>query len=201
MGSPRPADRSRRSRGSAATPKPREPAERHLYKRLLQAGSAAAALGSILALAFTVGDRMLGLFGNAARPHVVQEAVTLERMPYGTYLETKEGQTSFQGYKTKDLDTNVLAVDFPTRFEGSSKGAIYGIQLTVLGRDRKGRTETIAQDKREVALDDSFDSCPCHEFYPLRARDVKYRVIARVLRPNSPRSEPLAQKESAWYPQ
>jgi hypothetical protein len=168
----------------------------------LQAGSAAAALGSILALAFTVGDRALGLFGNAARSAIDQEEVRLERMTLRRYLETKEGRTSVQGlgYKPKELATKVLAVDFPTRFEGSYKGARYVIEVTLLGRNSKGRTETINQYQNEYALDDSFDSCACYESFPLRARDVAYRVIVRVLRPKSPRSKPLAQKESAWYP-
>ena len=64
------------------------------YKRVLQAGSVAAALGSILALALTVGDRVSGLVGNDGAPRVRIESVKLENMPLHTFLVTKEQLTS-----------------------------------------------------------------------------------------------------------
>jgi hypothetical protein len=203
LGSTRPANRRRRrSRASLAAPKRRQPTERLFsYKKLLQAGSAAAAIAAILGVIFTVSDRARGLFGSEARPGIHLEQLGLEGMPLKTYLRTKEGVTSFRGlgYTPTELASKVLAVDFDARFEGSSKGASYPIRLTLQGRDSKGQVENVDQEQDDYALDAGVDSCGCHSFFFLRARDAAYRVIAQVLRPDEPTSEPLAEKESTWY--
>jgi hypothetical protein len=167
----------------------------------LQAGSAAAAIAAILGVIFTISDRTLGLFGNEPRPGVHLESLKLEAMSLQTYLKTKEGRTSVQGlgYKPKELASNGLAVDYDARFEGSSKGASYPIRLTLQGRDSNGRVENVDQEQNDHALDAEVDSCGCHTFFFLRTRDAAYRVVAEILRPNSPGSEPLAEEESAWY--
>jgi hypothetical protein len=203
MGSLRPADRCRRgSRRSPAAPQRRDSGERLFsYKRLLQAGSAAAALGSILALAFTVGDRALGLFGNEASPDVHLTQVALEKMSYGAYLVTEEGKTSLRGEGTRrQLATNILAVNFDATFEGSAKGTPYPIRLTLQTRDTKGRIdESVDSEQDPYLLDADNDTCGCHTFFSLPRRGVAYRVDARILRPNTPNAQPLAVKQSKWY--
>jgi hypothetical protein len=205
MGSRRPADRRRRrSRRSSAAPTRRKSGESLFsfsYKRLLQAGSAAAALGSILALAFTVGDRALGLFGSETRPEVQLERVTLEKMPYRTYLVVKERVASLRGEGgQKLLDSNGLAVDFVARVQGSAKGVTYPVRLTIESRDAKGRIDEHV-DYRQIplTLDASDDECVCHEFFFLGGHSVAYRVNVQILRPHTPNAEPLAEKESEWY--
>ena len=204
MGSNRPAGgRRRRSRRSLAAPKRRKLAERlFTYKRLLQAGSAAAALGSIFALTFTIGDRALGLFRNEARPGVHLTQVTLEKMQYGTYLLTKEGVTSLQGEGTPtQLATDVLAVNFDATFEGSAKGTPYPIRVTLQTRDPKGRIDqNVDSDTDPYLLDDDDDTCGCHTFFSLARRGVAYRAGVQIFRPNAPNAQPLAEKQSEWWP-
>ena len=180
----------------------REPPRRLFsYNRLLQAGSAAAAIATILGLAFTVSDRTLGLFGSETRPGVYLESLKLEAMPFETYLKSKEGMTSVRGlgYEPKVLASNGLAVDYDARFEGSSKGASYPIRVTLQRRNSKGQIDNVDQEQNDHALDADVDSCGCHTFFFLRERDATYRVVAQILRPGSPGAEPLTEKESAWY--
>lgn len=168
-------------------------------KRLLQLGSAAAALASILGLAFTIGDRALGLFASESAAGVQIEKVALEPMTFRTYLETREGRTDVTGlgYSQEDLDAQVLAVAYDARFGGWAKGATFDVGLTLQTRDRKGQVKSIDKHQMKQTLDAADDFCGCNTFFfvPRRGR---YRVDLQIYRPNAPAAEPLQRKLSDW---
>jgi hypothetical protein len=170
-------------------------------KRLIQAGSLAAALGSILGLAFTVGDRVTGLFGSDdSTPRVHIEKVALETMSLRTFLITKRAHvpgTPF-GYSKKELDSDVLVVDIRAQYAHSSRGVSFPVSLTLEAR-RRGRVSAVDAFSTNYVLDDRNDSCGCHEYFRIPSRGREYRVEMQILRPNAPTSEPLDESESNWY--
>ena len=171
------------------------------YKRVLQAGSVAAALGSILALALTVGDRVSGLVGNDGAPRVRIESVKLENMPLQTFLVTKEQLTSDDptGYTQKELRSEVLAVNMDLLYEHSSRGVPFPGRLTLQQRSGSGGSIAVVEVlQHQFVLDDSADSCGCHDFFFLPQRGREYRVEVQILRPNLPKSAPLADYTSDW---
>ena len=169
------------------------------YKRVLQAGSVAAAFGSILALALTVGDRVSGLVGNDGAPRVRIESVKLENMPLQTFLVTKEQLTSDDptGYTQKELRSEVLAVNMDLLYEHSSRGVPFPGRLTLQQRSG-GSIAVVEVLQHQFVLDDSADSCGCHDFFFLPQRGREYRVEVQILRPNLPKSAPLADYTSDW---
>jgi hypothetical protein len=171
-------------------------------KRLIQAGSLAAALGSILGLAFTVGDRVTGLFGHDdSTPRVHIEKVALDTMSLRTFLVTKKAHTPGApfGYTKKELDRDVLVVDIRAQYAHSSRGVSFPVSLTLEARGRDGRIEPVDAFSANYVLDDSNDSCGCHEYFRLPLRGREYRVEMQILRPNAPVSEPLDESASDWY--
>ena len=171
------------------------------YKRVVQAGSVAAALGSILALALTVGDRVSGLGGHDGAPRVRIESVKLENMPLQTFLATKEQLTSDDptGYTQKELRREVLAVNMDMLYDHSSRGVPFPGRLTLQERSGTGgKIGLVDVLQHQFVLDDSADSCGCHDFFFLPQRGREYRVEVQILRPNQPKSEPLANYTSAW---
>jgi hypothetical protein len=171
------------------------------YKRVLQAGSVAAAFGSILALALTVGDRVSGLVGKDGAPRVRIESVKLENMPLRTFLVTKEQVTSDDptGYTKKELGSDVLAVDMDLLYEHSSRGVPFPGRLTLQQRSGSGGSIVVVDVlPHQFVLDDGVDSCGCHDFFFLPQRGREYRVEVQILRPNMPKSEPLADYTSDW---
>ncbi len=116
-------------------------------KRLLQAGSLAAALASILGLVFTVGDRVTGQFSHGqTTAHVQIDDLSLTKMSLRTFLVTKKAHvpgTPF-GYGKKELDDPVLVVDVRARYAHSSRGVPFPVKLTLEARrarwkHRRGR--------------------------------------------------------------
>lgn len=207
MGSARSGDvrprRSRRSRKGSPADAPRGQLLSESHKRLLQIGSAAAALGSVLALVFTVGDRVSGLFENDGTPRVRIDRVELETMPFRTYLVTKDAKLPNElpryGSKT-DLDRDVLVVSFPARFERSSRGVLFPARLTLQARNRDDRIVAVDAFQLQVVLDAGDDDCACHAYFPLRSRGQEYRVEVQISRPSAPAgSDPLDEERSDWY--
>jgi hypothetical protein len=208
MGSAKPGDvrprRSRRSRKSspADADAPRGQLLSESHKRLLQVGSAAAAIGSVLALVFTVGDRVSGLFEGDGGPRVRVDGVELEAMPLQTYLETKAREKPpFSEYKPKELQGDVLVVSFHAEFKGSAPGVRFPYWLTLLGR-RKTRVVTVEPPlERYVNVEKVDDECACYENFVLPPRGREYRAQVQIMDPDgSPHSQPLAEAKSDWYP-
>jgi hypothetical protein len=170
-------------------------------RRLLQLGSAAAAVASILGLAFAVGDRAVSVFGSGGATGVRLEQVTLETMPFRTYLETREKRKDVTGlgYSQRDLDSEVLAVDYDTRFEGWSKGATFEVDLALQTRDGEGRVKTVDEHQMKQTLDAADDFCGCYTFFFVPAGNATYRVEVQILRPNAPDAQPLKRRHSDWY--
>jgi hypothetical protein len=171
----------------------------HSHRRLLQLGSAAAALGSVLALLFTVGDRISGLFGDEGGPRVRIDRVELEAMSLRTYLVTKKRRKPPFGYPPKELDSDVLVVSFRARYEHSAAGVLFPAWLTLLTREGD-RPVTVEEPlERFYNLDASDDSCGCHEIFRLPPRGREYRAQVQIMSPEAPDSQPLDEKESDWY--
>jgi hypothetical protein len=176
------------------------PSARFAYKRLVQLGSAAAAVASIVGLFLTVGDRARSLFGSSTTHGVHLEKVVLEQMPFRTYLKTRENEDKVTGlgYSSKDLAANVFAVDFDARFKGWTKGAAFPVKLTLERRDATGHSSFAEHDVVET-LDAPDDFCGCHSFFFVPKRGASYRVSVQVFRPHAPNAEPLQSVESTWY--
>jgi hypothetical protein len=173
-------------------------------KRVIQAGTLAAAIASILGLVFTIGDRITGAFshgGGAAQVKI--DDVRLETMQLRTYLATKARSTPGQlvGYSKKELDSTVLVVDVAARYANSSRGVSFPVHMTLESRGANGAVRVVDSFSGEYVLDAGTDSCGCHEWFRIPARSRAYRVELQVLRPNAPAAAaPLAEKDSDWYP-
>jgi hypothetical protein len=171
-------------------------------KRLLQAGSLAAALASILGLVFTVGDRVTGQFSHGqTTAHVQIDDLSLTKMSLRTFLVTKKAHvpgTPF-GYEKKELDDQVLVVDVRARYAHSSRGVPFPVKLTLEARRADGSIDAVDSASESYVLDAGKDSCGCSEYFRIPQRGREYRVEMQVLRPNAPTSEPLDQRASNWY--
>jgi hypothetical protein len=171
-------------------------------RRLIQAGSLAAAFASILGLVFTVGDRVLGQFRHAdSAAHVRIDDLSLEKMSLRTFLTTKTPHvpgTPF-GYTKQELDGQVLVVDIRARYSHSSRGVPFPVKLSLETRRRDGSVAEVDAVSENYVLDASTDSCGCSEYFRIPHRGREYRVDMQVLRPNAPTSEPVDQRTSSWY--
>jgi hypothetical protein len=192
--------RSRRSRAAPPLDSPREPFLS--LKPVLQAGSVAAALGSILALFLTVGDRVSVLWsGDSGAPRVHIDRVKLETMSLQTFLVTKKRQEPPFGYTPKELNRDVIVANIDARYERSSRGVPFPARLTLETRASNGRVRAVDRPfELNYTLDASNDTCGCYHWFNLPAHGREYRVEVQILRPsNAPHSEPLADGASDWY--
>ena len=191
----------RRSGKTSPIDEPREPFLSKTHKRLLQIGSAAAAIGSVLALVFTVGDRVSGLFESDEGPRVRVDRVELEAMPLRTYLVTKEREKPPFHYKPTELESDVLVVSFRARYKGSAAGVKFPFWLTLLER-KNGRAVTVEEPLEGYHnMQKPDDECGCHEIFQLPPRGRGYRAQVQIMDPEapSPDSQPLAEARSDWY--
>jgi hypothetical protein len=173
------------------------------HKRLLQAGSAAAAIGSILALALTVSDRVTGLFGDdGGKPRVFVDGVDVEVMTLRTFLETTKGDdpSATSAYKKEDLDSDVLAVAVRARYENGSLDDKFDGTETLQARDADGHPVVVGDPQTaEYFLHEENDMCDCEDFFFLPRARSDYRVVVKIRRRGAPASEPVASGKSAWY--
>jgi hypothetical protein len=187
----------------SAAPEPRPPRSGLVsYKTLLQVGGAAAAIASILGLAFTIGDRAFGLFKSHAPPGPRLERVALETMPLRAYYLTKKGPDSLRGlrYTKAELDRDELVVNFDARFEGSSRAVAYPVRMTLLTRDNSGKVHTGAPRQDDYTMDQTDDLCGCSDVFVVHPRRGNhYRVDLQILRPNS--TAVLQDRSSDWWPE
>jgi hypothetical protein len=168
---------------------------------LLRAGSVAAAIGSVLALFFTVGDRVSALFDDdSGAPRVRIESVELEKMSLRTFLETRKGG-EFGDYSDKELDREVIVANIDARYEHSSRGVPFPAKLILETRASDGRAHPVGEPfELDYTLDAADDTCGCHEWFDLPSHGRQYRVEVQIMRPsNAAYSAPLADKASDWY--
>ena len=172
------------------------------YRRLMQVGSAAAALGSIVGLAFTVGDRVAAPFRDEERTgvHLEQVEVT-EAIPLRDYFATRENRTDVDGlgFTDEELARDVLVVDYDARFEGGTKGEAFLFDRTLQRRGADGRITIVGRQSEPQTLDAADDSCGCFDYFFPRGRGAEYRVVVEVRRPNAPTADPIQRRESAWF--
>jgi len=171
-------------------------------RRLIQLGSLAAALASILGLVFTVGDRVLGqLRHDDGTAHVRIDDVSLEQMSLRTYLTTKTAHvpgTPF-GYTKRELAEQVLVADIRALYSHSSRGVPFPVRLTLESRGKDGSVVEVDSVSENYVLNAATDSCGCSEYFRIPRRGREYRVEMQVLRPNAPTSQPLDRHTSDWY--
>jgi hypothetical protein len=171
-------------------------------RRLVQAGSLAAAIASILGLVFTVGDGVTGLFAHSdSTAHVQIDDVSLEKMSLRTFLSTKKAHvpgTPF-GYTKQELDDQVLVADVRARYAHSSRGVPFPVKLSLQGRGADGSIHEVDAASESYVLDAGQDSCGCSEYFRIPQPGREYRVELQILRPNAPTSEPLGVRTSSWY--
>jgi hypothetical protein len=172
------------------------------YRRLVQAGSAAAAVGSIVGLLFTVGDRIAAPFRDEERTgiHLEQVAVT-EAIPLRDYFATRENRTdtSKTGFSERELDRDVLVVDYDARFEGGTKGEAFLFDRTLQRRGPDGRITIVDMRADQQTLDAADDSCGCFDYFFFPGRGAEYRVVVEVKRPTAPNADPIQRRESEWF--
>ena len=172
------------------------------YRRLVQAGSVAAALGSIVGLAFTVGDRVAAPFRDEERTgiHLEQVAVT-EAIPLRDYFATRENRTDVDGlgFTKAELARDVLVVDYDARFEGGTKGEAFLFDRTLQRRGADGRITIVDRQSEPQTLDSADDSCGCFDYFFFPGRGAEYRVVVEVKRPNAPNADPIQRRESEWF--
>ena len=172
-------------------------------KRLIQAGSVAAAIGSILGLAFTVGDRVTGLFGGDAAPRPELHGVTIQKMKLRTYLATRTNPTidDNPNYSQKQLENDVVVVDVRARFAHSKTSEHFPVRITLERRARDGSADVMTQHLYQYYLEADTDDCVCHDRFPLPARPGEYRAEVQILDPSGRKSElVIDQDTSPWLP-
>jgi hypothetical protein len=167
---------------------------------MIQLGSAAAALASILGLAFTLGDKVTGAFAGGSKPHVGIHAVSLQTMSLRNYLDTKVGHTpgAPYGYSKKDLDSRVLVADLAVQWSHDYPGDRFPANLTLQRRQTDGSIVTADAYSETFGLDRGDDSCGCHAWFKIPKRPGPYRVNLQVMHPNDPVADPLDERASDW---
>jgi len=192
--------------GSGA-PEPAEAQRESLLsqKRVIQAGAVAAAIGSILGLGLTVGDRITGAFSHGnATPEVKVDDVKLETMSLQTFLDTKTTQQAGQPalYGTKDLKQTVLVVELAARYAHSPRGVAFPVTYILETRRGDAGIKVVDRPVTDTAyLHASSDKCVCAEWFHLPQRGHRYRVEVQIFSPDAPRTEsPLVETTSNWYP-
>jgi hypothetical protein len=171
-------------------------------RRLIQAGSLAAAVASILGLVLTVGDRALAQFRHAdSSAHVRIDDLSLEKMSLRTFLATKKDRAPGAplGYTKQELDDQVLVADIRARYSNASRGVPFPVKLSLEIRRRDGSVAEVDAVSENYVLDAATDSCGCSEYFRIPEHGREYRVEMQVLRPNAPTSEPIDQRTSGWY--
>jgi hypothetical protein len=183
--------------------RPEPPSERRRllsYKTLVEVGGAAAAVASVLGLAFMIGDRTFGLFDSNALPGPRLDQVTVKAMPLRAYYIAKKGPAALKGlrYTKAELDRDELVVSFDAWFVGSTKAVAYPVRLTLLTRDSSGKVHVGEPRQDNYTMDKSDDQCGCSDVFVVHPRHGEsYQVLAQILSPNG--TAVLQDRPSAWY--
>ena len=170
-------------------------------KRLIQAGSIAAAIGSILGLAFTIGDRFTGVFGSDAAPKPELRGVTIERMTLRMYLATRTNPTvgDKPDYSEKERASDVLVVDVRASYAHAKTGEHFPVRITLERRARNGSADVVSPHLLQYYFESETDECVCHDYFELPRQPGAYRAEVQILDPSGRRSElVIDQATSRW---
>jgi hypothetical protein len=173
-----------------------------VQKRLLHAGSIAAAIGAILGLFFTVGDRVTGVFDDdgSETPSAELHGVSVQRMTLRAYIatRTKLSPDDRPDYSEKEMDADVLAVDVRAQYSNARRKEHFPVVLTLERRDAKGRPVAVQTHRQEYYLETDDDKCVCHDRFPIPAGAHALRVQVQLLDPDLNVTSPVDQLESEW---
>jgi hypothetical protein len=166
---------------------------RRLRRGLVALGVIVAAVAiAIAAISYQAG-------ASDALASVQVDRVELETMPLRTYLVTKQLSLKGSAYSEKELDSDVIVVNFDARFEHSSRGAVFPVRLALLSRDDRGRISVNEQRQRHYALGASDDACGCDDFFSGPSLGREYQAQVQIFGPNASRdSPPLDETRSGW---
>jgi len=196
-------------RANASAPPEPGPAVhgRRLVAIILQAGSVAAALSSIVGLVvvFAPGLRSSGGGGDNERATTVvlsqgQEiklAIAKDHVParvtYGRYLELEEEGST--GIPTDELRTPGADVHYRVEMRGYGKGAPFRTRFTLSNQGGVA----VHEHEAEATLDADSDECRCTEFVPVPVSAQSYRVEVAVFRPGAPYAAPVVAQYTNWF--
>jgi hypothetical protein len=168
---------------------------------VIQAGTVAAALASIIGVAFTVGDRVTGLFSSSdTTPRVKIDRVGLERMSLKTYLLTDVHPTPLPlPYTAKERARDVLVMDLRARYVHAARGGTFPAMLFLERRTDSGAA-AVKPQSIEYYLDANDDQCGCHAWFSIPRSHGQYRIRVQIFRPNGGGSQPLDEGTSDWTP-
>ena len=168
-------------------------------RNVIQAGTVAAALASIIGLVFTVGDRVTGLFGSSdTTPRVKIDDVALETMPLKTYLLTDVHPTPLPlPYTAKERARDVLVMNLDARYLHATRGGTFPAMLFLERRTSHGAAAVTPQST-SYYLDTNDDQCGCHTWFALPRKHGQYRIRVQIFHPNSSASQPLDEQTSDW---
>ncbi len=170
-------------------------------RSVIQAGTIAAAVASIVGLAFTVGDRVTGLFSSSdTTPRVKIDGVALETMPLKTYLLTDVHPPPLPlPFSAKKLARDVLVVDVRAHFVHAPRGGTFPTLLFLERRTPDG-PDPVASQSLGYFLNSNDDQCGCHAWFGIPPQHGQYRVRLQIFRPNNSSSQPMDERASPWYP-
>jgi hypothetical protein len=170
-------------------------------KRLIQAGSVAAAIASIFGLALTVGDRVTGLFGSDATPKPELHEVAIDRIKLRTYLATRTNPTidDKPDYTPKELKSDVVVVDIRASYAHAKTGEHFPVRITLERRAPTGSADVVSSHTVQYYFESETDQCVCHDYFELPRQPGAYRAEVQILDPSGRRSElVIDQAESRW---
>jgi hypothetical protein len=173
---------------------------------ILQAGSVAAALTSIVGLVvfFAPGLTSSGGGDNERATTVVlpqgQEiklAIANDYMParvtYGRYLELEEEGS--KGVPPDELATPGVDVHYRVEMRGYGKGAPFRTRFKLYNQ----AGVAVHEHEAEATLDADSDECRCTEFVPVPVSAQSYRVEVAVFRPGAPYAAPVVAQYTSWF--
>lgn len=173
---------------------------------VLQAGSVAAAIGSILGLVAVLAPGLLPGGGDDGIREVtavlpkgqeiklgIAEEGAVERMTFGRWLALETGSTA--GSSPAERRRPGVNVHYSAKFPGFALGAPFRARFTL--KDQAGVTRHLHMTKGR--LDADRDECRCSEFVPVPVGPKSYRVLVELFRPGAPYSAPVLGQHTDWF--
>ena len=170
---------------------------------VLQAGSVAAAITSILGLVVIFAPGLVrglslgGGDGSAEREVTVEvskgqeiklaiaDKAAVERMTFGKWLRDETGTDA--GVSAAERRRPGVNVHYRAKFPGFALGSPFRARFSL--KDEAGVTSGVHVTKGR--LDADSDECRCAEFVPVPVAPKSYRVLVELYRPGAPFAAPV----------
>jgi hypothetical protein len=171
---------------------------------VIQAGSVAAALGSIFGLVIlfmpslnptTAGsgtDKVSTVLPDGAEITLAVER-DVERVTYGRWLELETG--SREGATPEEQSVPGVNVHYTAEFPAYASGAPFRARFTLKDQTNAAKDQHVTKAR----LDADRDTCRCAEFVPVPTGPSSYRVLVELYRPGEPYAAPVLAKYTDWF--